>query len=356
MAPESNLPADADGCPAVPIGHGHPSVGINDEWRRWIAENLLLGGAPEHIAAAMVNAGVPKAAASEAMKQAVASPYLAGAERLKNRLAKREWLIDTRLRLERLRPATVERRSYLGADDFFHNYYTAGRPVIISGLLDDWPAMQKWNLKFLVDHYAEAEVEVQVNRDSNALYELNKARHQTMMRFGDFLSSIGNSVSSNDMYLTAYNGAHNRSVLDALMRDVPGVPAYLDPSSAASGFLWIGPKGTVTPLHHDLTNNLLAQVVGRKRFVIASSAEIARVYNLEHCFSAVDIRHIDFSAYPAVRDVRLLEFELGPGDAVFLPVGWWHFVEALDFSMSVSFTNFRWNNDFTETYPRQTAV
>jgi hypothetical protein len=40
---------------------------------------------------------------------------------------------------------------------------------------------------------------------------------------------------------------------------------------------------------------------------------------------------------------------------VFLPVGWWHFVESLDFSISVSFTNFLWNNDFTETYPPRTG-
>jgi len=40
---------------------------------------------------------------------------------------------------------------------------------------------------------------------------------------------------------------------------------------------------------------------------------------------------------------------------VFLPVGWWHFVESLDFSISVSFTNFLSNNDFTETYPPRTG-
>jgi hypothetical protein len=30
-------------------------------------------------------------------------------------------------------------------------------------------------------------------------------------------------------------------------------------------------------------------------------------------------------------------------------------VESLDFSISVSFTNFLWNNDFTETHPPRTA-
>lgn len=353
---ETNSLADTSDRAAEPIGTSHTSVKVNDEWRRWIAENLLLGGTQQDIAAAMVNAGFSKIQADDAIQQAAASPYLAGAERLKSRLAKREWVIDTRRQLERLSPPDIERCSGLSAEDFFHDYYSVGRPVIISGLLKNWPATHKWNLQFLLDHYGEKDVEVQVNRDANTLYELNKARHQKIMRFGDFLSWIDSGVRSNDMYLTAYNGAHNRSVLDGLMRDVPGVPAYLDQGSAQSGFLWIGPRGTITPFHHDLTNNLLAQVVGRKRFVIASSSEIARVYNLEHCFSAVDIRRVDLDIYPAMRDVRLIDFELGPGETVFLPVGWWHFVEALDFSMSVSFTNFLWNNDFTENYPKRMAV
>jgi hypothetical protein len=338
------------------IGTCQTSVELNDEWRRWIAENLLLGGTPQTISAAMVKAGFKEIQATDAIREAVASPYLAGADRLKSRLAKREWLIETRRRLERLSTAGIERRRGLSAEDFFHDYYSAGRPVILSGLLENWPAMHKWNLRFLLDHYGEKDVEVQVNREQNPLYEQNKARHQKIMRFGDFLSWIDSGVSSNDMYLTASNSAHNRSALDGLMQDISGVPGYLDQGSADGKFLWIGPKGTVTPLHHDLTNNLLAQVVGRKRFVIASSSEIAHVYNLEHCFSAVDLRNIDLDAFPAMRNVRFIDFELGPGEAVFLPVGWWHFVESLDFSISISFTNFLWDNDYTANYPQRVML
>jgi len=330
-------------------------VAMDDEWRRWIAENILLGSAPHSITAAMINAGFSSLEAEREIDLANSSPYLVGAERLANRLAKREWLIDTRRKLERLAPAQIERRQYLGSEEFFRDYYCVGRPVVMTGLMQDWPAMHKWNLDFLSQRYGEREVEIQGRRDSNAGYELDKARHQSKVRFGDFLSWIGSGVTSNDAYLTAYNGSYNRSALNELLGDIPGIPGYLDQRSAGAGFLWIGPQGTITPLHHDLTNNLLAQVVGRKRFVIASSAEISHVYNHEHCFSAVDMRRVDLRAHPLMADVRFIEFELGPGEAVFLPVGWWHFVESLDFSISVSFTNFLWNNDFTETYPARTA-
>jgi hypothetical protein len=326
---------------------------VDDEWRRWIAENLLLGGTPSTIAATMVLAGFDRSEAEKEIQRASSSPYLIGAERLKNRLDKRDWLIDTRRRLERLAPHAIERRDRLSSGEFFRDYYTMGRPVIITGMLQEWPALRMWNLDFLSRRYAERMVEIQVRRNANERYEMNKERHQQRMRFGDFLDWIRSQGSSNDMYLTAYNGASNRLALADLMQDVRSIPEYLEPSSLDQGFLWIGPRGTITPFHHDLTNNLLAQVVGRKRFVIASSSEIASMYNHEHCFSAVDARKVDFERYPAMHDVRLTEFHLEAGEMLFLPVGWWHFVESLEFSISLSFINFRWNNDFTATYPKR---
>jgi len=328
---------------------------MDDEWRRWIAENLLLGAVAATVAATMVRAGFSEEEAAAEVGSAASSPYLIGAQRLRNRLDKRNWLIDTRRRLEQLLPEAVERRVRLARAEFFRQYYSAGRPVIISGMLDDWPALGKWNIDFLSRQYAEKIVEIQADRNTDGQDESNKTRHQIKMRFGDYLDWIRRQDSSNDRYLTAYNSVHNVHALAELMRDVRGVPEYLDLASRDQGFLWIGPRGTLTPFHHDLTNNLLAQVIGRKRFVIASSSEISGMYNHDHCFSAVDGRRVDYDRFPDMRGVRLMELILEPGELLFLPVGWWHFVEGLEFSISLTFTNFRWNNAFTDTYPKRTS-
>ena len=73
------------------------------------------------------------------------------------------------------------------------------------------------------------------------------------------------------------------------------IPEYLDgPSNQGqgrlNGFFWMGPAGTITPFHHDLTNNFMAQVIGRKRVKIAPSWDIPLMSNHFHCYSKRDGR------------------------------------------------------------------
>ena len=50
---------------------------------------------------------------------------------------------------------------------------------------------------------------------------------------------------------------------------------------------------------------------------------------------------------------RLLDVVLEPGEALFLPVGWWHQVQALDFSISATYTNFTWTNEAWLDHPQR---
>ena len=43
----------------------------------------------------------------------------------------------------------------------------------------------------------------------------------------------------------------------------------------------------------------------------------------------------------------LVEVVLAPGEALFIPAGWWHQVDALDVSISVSILSLAWPNDFS---------
>ncbi|HZW33977.1 MAG TPA: cupin-like domain-containing protein, partial [Isosphaeraceae bacterium] len=152
-----------------------------------------------------------------------------------------------------------------------------------------------------------------------------------------------------DFYLTANNDSHNRNALRELWDDIVQVPEYLR-SDHPGGFFWMGPAGTVTPFHHDLTNNFMAQVIGRKLVKIAPSWDIPLMRNHFHCFSQVDGRVTPPLPRPAFEQPQVLECVLHPGEILFLPIGCLHYVQGLDITVTVSFTNFAFDNDFSSYY------
>jgi hypothetical protein len=324
-------------------------LGISDEWRRWIAENLMLGHSPATLAGILGQSGIPPQLAQAEIRAAMNSPYLHGVQRLHNRLAKRDWLLGIQSRLNRMAPQDVPRRERLSSETFLHEHYLCNRPVIITGMLDDWAARGKWSLDWLAAQFGEREVEVQFGRDADADYEMNSIAHKRRMPFGAYVALVRDSGSTNDFYMTANNDGRNRQALEELWQDMPLLPEYLD--GERKGFFWLGPAGTVTPFHHDLTNNFMIQVLGRKRVRLIAPCETPKMQNQRHCFTPVDGRYIDVQRFPSMAGVPVIDCELAPGEILFLPVGWWHFVEALDISLTVSATHFRWDNDFYSSYP-----
>lgn len=326
-----------------------PPTAVNDSWRGWIAENLILGGQPAHLAGIMVQSGIAEADARAEVETALASPYLRGVARLHNRLAKRDWVLGIQSRLNQLAPAEVPRRDRLPGDAFLHEFYQRNQPVIITGMLDGCAARDKWTFDYLAAQLGEREVEVQFGRNADPDYEINSPSHRRRMPFGDYVALVRDAGVTNDFYMTANNDGHNRDALRGLMADLPPLDAYLQPGS--TGFFWFGPAGTITPFHHDLTNNFMIQIAGRKRVRLVAPCDTPKMYNQRHCFSPVDGRNIDLERFPLMAGVPVRECVLAPGDILFLPVGWWHFVEALDVTITVSTTHFHWDNDFYSQYP-----
>ena len=222
---------------------------------------------------------------------AIESPYLKGSELLLNRLKKRDWQLALYRKCNRLHPesAAIEYRHRLSRDQFLREYYSTNRPVIITGMMDDWPAMRKWNLDYFAEKFGDREVEVQMGRTAGANYETEQEKFMTRIRFGDFVEKVRTAGETNDFYLTAKNNSSNRKMLPELWDDIVQIPEYLAKDNPG-GFFWMGPAGTVTPFHHDLTNNFMAQVIGRKRLKIAPSWDMSLMLNYLHCFSRIDGR------------------------------------------------------------------
>jgi hypothetical protein len=265
-------------------------------------------------------------------------------------LARRDWLLET---IERQR-ALSSKASYipvvrdLSSDDFLDGFYAPGRPVVIEGTMANWPALSLWTPEYLRDAVGSAEIEFQGGRTSDPDFELYKDNHKQKMPFDRFIDLI--DAGGNDSYITAYNGHMNKTALASLERDLGSLDSYL---TRGAGMMWIGPAGTFTPLHFDLTNNLIAQIVGSKRVVLVPPSETSKLAHRRHVFS--DVHDITDDArlklFENAASACCIELDLKAGDLLYVPVGWWHQITAIEFSVSVTYTNFLWPNDAYRTFP-----
>ncbi len=334
-----------------------PHMFISDDWKEWIAMNAMLDQPGDGLVKILVEQGFPPELSRLEVQSAMTHPYVAAARSLVRQRSKRDWLLHTRRLLEQTsgRPS-AERRKSIDREEFFAEYYSQNRPVIITDVVRRWPAMQRWTHEYLAERVGDREVEIQANRNSDPRYEIDSLRHRKRLRFSDYLKMVFTDGETNDYYMTANNAEVNQAALAPLHDDIDGLPEYLDPSERGRMFFWLGPAGTVTPVHHDLTNNFMAQVVGRKRIQLISPSHLPLLYNDFHCYSAVDLDNIDTDRYPQFRDVRIEEVILEPGELLFLPVGWWHHVVGLDVTITITCTNFLANNDFTPYYHTYSAI
>jgi hypothetical protein len=337
---------------------------IHFEWRKWVAENVALEREPSFIIAHMVKSGFDQETATREVREAMGHPYVAALRKVmaavaptkddqaEYKLKKRDWVLKCHLLNARQSPGfgKIARLRRPSRQQFLDEYYALSRPVVIEGAMDDWDLSTRWSLENLKARFGSRVVEVQANRSADAQYERNAAKLKTQMPFAQFVDIVQTAGESNNYYMTGGNSGRNWEALREIWEDVPLLSEYLVKDPNNPGFLWIGPAGTVTPLHHDLTNGLLAQVRGRKLFRLVSPFEISSVYNDQHCFSQIDLDRPDPERFPLFKDVTVHEVALNPGELLLVPVGWWHYVRALDESVMITFNNFPFRNEFGSFY------
>jgi Cupin-like domain len=310
---------------------------LDDGWRQWVAENRLRGCTPESMLVTMTTSGLDAQASLSALNELERDPVYLAALRHQQLLRKLESTVANLQKLWQSAPdyAVVEKREQLSRDEFEQRYVRGCRPVVITGLARDWPALKRWSPQDLKQRFGHLEVEVQTERQADPEYEQNKLQHRRRVRLGDFVDQVLAAGTSNDHYLTANNELLRQPEFAPLLSDIGSLPDYCDASQLANSCsFWFGPAGTVTPLHHDTLMLFHTQVVGRKRWRFVSPLETPHLYNYYDVYSPIDIDRPDLNRYPDFSQVTVLDVVVEPGETMFLPLGWWHQVTALDLSQT----------------------
>ena len=329
---------------------------MRPDLKSWIAENILLGCDTNDLIPALISTGLSPEDARKAIDYSISHPFMHAAQRVQTTLKKREALLKTLDYYQRLDPSytVLERQPLPPFRDFIRDYYARSRPGLFTGAFDHWKA-REWTPRNLAERIGEDTiVELQVGRDTDTQYEVNSVKLRKEMRFGAFIDLV-ETTRTNDVYLTANNMALDKnSAFASLAGDVGDLGehgGYLNQDVMSQRmFLWIGPAGTVTPLHHDNTHNMFIQIHGRKRFRLIPTMQAPYVYNHVGVFCAVDVLDPKPEQFPLYAKTTPIEIVVEPGDFLYIPMTWWHHVVAETPSISLSFTNVNAPNQIID-YP-----
>ena len=231
---------------------------------------------------------------------------------------------------------TVARTAPLGASEFFERYVRPSRPVIIDGLCNSRDAGAPWSVDYLRRRVGERRIPVEIPRGDNIFGDPagDGVQHE-WTSVAAFLDRTVNGPTGTSRYLAQLDLA---VTFPELLADLPR-PACLDWVYCDKTALWIGPGDQVTPLHYDAYDNMVFMMEGRKTWTLVSPDDTEKVYSRafpEYYYSHVDVEDPDLDAFPAFANADVIVVELNPGDALFVPGGWWHHVRGHGLNIAVN--------------------
>jgi hypothetical protein len=200
-------------------------------------------------------------------------------------------------------------------------------PFLIEGVVDQWPAMTRWSLERLTAAHGDDIVEcfTAPREKSSFLQQVSERRR---LRFADFLAHAFREEATDELYYLRIDAGD--ALFERLASDFE-IPPILDRYQPAATGIWIGQRGNVTPFHHDWWHSCLAQVRGRKRYVLIHPMEARKLQASWPAPARYDLDSAPpFDSDSGDRFSMGFDGTLEPGQILYIPPYWMHQVDTLE--------------------------
>jgi len=236
-------------------------------------------------------------------------------------------------------PMTLPRLHLPDVAEFRRHFEGPRRPVVLTGVMASWRALEWWSPEYFARHLGHLEVKAMTtdepaSEDAPLGPEQLKRTQVRRFRMRDFLQEV-----STGPVRSYVSGVPLTSDLAVLLNDIE-LPEYREEGSSASPRLWLG--RLVGPLHYDHSNNLHGIVYGAKRFTLFSPKQSRFLYpcsmlSFTPTMSRLSLRQADDERFPRWRRAEATVVDLTPGELLFIPAGWWHQDTTPTLTISIDF-------------------
>ena len=238
----------------------------------------------------------------------------------------------------------VPSQTNISKEQFDTDIRTAAKPVILRGLVKDWPSVKAaQNSLTAIGEYIKS-MDTQrptltyigtPDIDGRYFYSPDMRGFNFTKRDIPLSASIDKLLDQKDTPapIGIYAGASSAGdILPDFAAENP-MPLLSD---KVPPLLWLGNSARVAP-HFDTSENIACSVSGKRRFLVFPPEQISNLYvgPIDHNMagqpaSLVDPENVDLEKFPKFKTAMqsALLAELDPGDALYLPSLWWHYVKS----------------------------
>jgi hypothetical protein len=230
----------------------------------------------------------------------------------------------------------VDRREKLSVAEFKREYLKPQRPVVITDAAKSWEALKLWTFDYFREHCGSARVVV-YRYDPKNEFTAGNTKEMTLAEYVEGLTS--HTLEEFPYYLR--DNWRLFRLCPELVRQHSVPPYFFDWFRLFPKFMrmpypriFIGPKGAITPLHSDVwqTHAWLTQLAGCKRWLLFAPDQVGYLHGFK-----VRCEAPDHDKFPLYRRAKPLETVIGPGDTIWVPSNWSHWVHSLDASISLTY-------------------
>lgn len=201
-------------------------------------------------------------------------------------------------------------------------------------------AYERWTNQYLAETVGGLPARVRRSKYDDGVFHFNRRDGAwEAMNVAEFIRRTDGGEG--DKFYLSEQGVPDALLKDLSMERLQPLLSALGLAALAKANLWMSNgvseeqqrRGKTNPMHHDPYHNVLVMFDGTKTFRAFSPLQRKWLYPTVPPFGAEssamnDVWSVNLTAFPCFAKATEVVLEVGPGDALLLPEGWWHQVSS----------------------------